>query len=63
MDTPKAMDRTRHHDLTVEEVKACPSFADFTNEQAKEVIEILKLFTKIAYDFYEKLPKSGGNRM
>lgn len=54
MDTPKPIDRTRTHDLTIEEVRACPKFADFTDEQANEVIETLKVLTKIAYDYYKK---------
>ena len=48
------IDRARHHDITVEEVRAYPTFSHFTDEQAQEVIETLKLFAKIAYDFYKK---------
>jgi len=47
------IDYARTHDLTIEEVKACPSFAHFTDSQALEVIETLKKFTKIAYDYYK----------
>jgi len=48
------IDYARTHDLTIEEVKACPSFAHFTDQQAQEIIEALKLFTKITYDAYKK---------
>ena len=54
MDTPKPIDPTRTYDLTIEEVRACPEFADFTDEQAKEIIETLKIFTKIVFDYYKK---------
>jgi hypothetical protein len=54
------IDRARHHDLTVEEVRACPTFAHFTDEQAQEVIETFKLFAKIAYDSYKKDAKNDG---
>jgi len=54
MDTPKPIDRNRSHDLTIDEVTACPEFAHFTDEQAQEVIETLKVFTKIAFDFHKK---------
>lgn len=47
------IDYTRAHDLTVEEVRACPAFAHFSDEQVKEVIEAFKLFAKIAYDYYK----------
>jgi len=60
LDTPKIIDRTRQHDLTVEEIRACPTFAHFTDEQAREAIETLKLFVKIAYDFYKKDAKNDG---
>lgn len=48
------IDYARNHDLTIEEIKACPLFAHFTDQQAQEVIETLKQFTKIAYDLYKK---------
>jgi len=48
------IDHTREHDLTIEEVKACHTFAHMTDQEVKEVIEALKLFTKIAYDVYKK---------
>lgn len=60
MDTPKHIDPTRQHDLTTEEIRACPSFAHFTDEQASEVVETLKLFAKIAYDFYKKDVENDG---
>jgi len=48
------IDYARTHDLTIEEIKACPLFAHFTDNQAQEVIDTLKLFTKITYDIYKK---------
>lgn len=60
MDTLKGIDRTRYDDLTIKEIKSCPSFAHFTDEQANEVIETLKTFTKIVYDCYKKSGKNDG---
>ena len=47
------IDYARTHDLTIEEVKSCPGFSHFTDTQAREVIDALKLFSKIAYDSYK----------
>jgi hypothetical protein len=43
-------DAHREHDLTKSEVLACPLFRHLTDEQAQEVIDTLKLFTKIIYE-------------
>jgi hypothetical protein len=56
--TLKNIDHTREHDITIEEVKACPMFAHFTDEEAREVIRTLKQFTEITYNFYQKKKKS-----
>jgi hypothetical protein len=47
-------ENARQHDLTIEEVKACPLFANLTDAEAREVIETLKKFTVIVYNFYQK---------
>lgn len=52
------IDYLRQHDITIEEVKACAVFEDLTDEQAKEVIATLKIFTKIVYDYFKKDNKS-----
>jgi len=54
MKRDKDIDYSRSHDLTIEEVKACPLFSNMTDQEAEEVIETLKLFTKITYDYYQK---------
>jgi hypothetical protein len=54
VDTPEHIDYARRHDLTIEEVRACPIFAHMSDEEAREVIETLKALTKIAHDFYKK---------
>jgi len=51
------IDHTRAHDLTIEEIRTCPQFAHCTDEQAKEIIETLKTFTKIVFDYYQKSRK------
>jgi len=50
----KNNEHTRHHDITIEEVKACSIFSHLTDQEAQEVVETIKLFTKIVYDFYKK---------
>ena len=45
---------TRKHDLTVEEVKSFPLFANVTNEQAQEVIHTIRIFVEIVLDHYKK---------
>jgi len=54
VDREQNIDYGRTHDLSIDEVKACPAFAHFTDAQAQEVIETLKSFTKIMYDLHEK---------
>jgi hypothetical protein len=44
----------RRHDLTIDEVRSCPWFANFTDEQALEVIRAFKEFTLIIYRQYHK---------
>ena len=52
------IDYQRLHDITIEEVKACPTLAHLTDEEAEEVIVALKQFTKITYDYYKKMRES-----
>lgn len=47
-------DIARKHDLTVEEVKSFPMFANVTDEQAQEIIRTIRIFVEIALDYYEK---------
>lgn len=44
----------RKHDITVEEVKSLPMFAEFSDEQASEVIRVIKVFVEIVLDSYKK---------
>jgi len=44
----------RKHDITVEEVKSLPMFANFSDEQAFEVIRVIKVFVEIVLDYYKK---------
>lgn len=52
------IDYTRKHDLAIDEVRACPLFANCTDEQLQGIVETLKTFSKIAYDLYKKEQKS-----
>lgn len=47
----------RDHDLTVEEVKACDLFRHLSDEEALEVIETLKILSKIVFDEYQEIRK------
>jgi hypothetical protein len=55
----QSADYFRYHDLTVEEVRACDLFRHISDEEAEEVIRTLKIFAKIAYDFYKKPAQKG----
>jgi hypothetical protein len=48
------IDYSRTHDVTIEEVRSCRMFAHLTDEQACEVIETIKKFTHIVYNYYQK---------
>jgi hypothetical protein len=54
MKNPDKLDFTRQHDLTIDEVQACPTFQHVSDQEAEEIIKTFKLFTKIVYDFYKK---------
>ena len=54
MKTQINTNHNRKHDLTIEEVKSCPWFATFTDEQSLEVIRTIKELTKIVYYAYQK---------
>ncbi|MGY3214795.1 hypothetical protein [Mucilaginibacter sp. HD30] len=56
--TETKLDYTRTHDLTVEEVKACPAFSDLTDEELQCVISTLKSFTVIVFESDKKYQKS-----
>lgn len=50
----KGLDYTRKHDLTIEELKASRLFVCFSDEQLRSIIDTIKNFTEIVYDFYQK---------
>jgi hypothetical protein len=47
----------RRHDLTIEEIRACPLFAHLSDGQAQEVINSIKQFTRIAFDAFQREKK------
>jgi len=47
-------ERNREHDITIEEVKACPLFAHFTDEEAREVTDTIKRFSVIVFHCYQR---------
>ncbi|KEO75451.1 hypothetical protein [Anditalea andensis] len=44
----------RKHDITIEEVKACNAFANFSDIEVLEIIETIKSFTTIVHDCYQR---------
>jgi len=50
----KKIDCTRVHDITVDEVKACPLFAHLKDEDAHEVITTIKRLALIIFDYYQQ---------
>jgi hypothetical protein len=56
--TETKLDYRRTHDLTVEEVKACPAFSDLPDEELQNVISTVKKFTLIVFESFEKSKKS-----
>lgn len=53
-----AMDKTdnikRDKDLTIEEVSACEEYKNLSDEQAQRLIETLKIYTQVVYEFFQK---------
>ncbi len=56
------MDISREHDITIAEVKACPMFANVTDEQATEVIDTLKQLAVIIFNDYQNKTKNPLNQ-
>ena len=48
----------RTDDLTTDEVKSCGAFSQFNDEQALEVVSMLKRFTIIMYDFFQRTQRN-----
>jgi len=48
------IDRNREDDITIEEVKGCPLFANFTDEEAYVVIDTIKRFSVIIFHCYQR---------
>lgn len=52
------MDKTvnikRDKDLTIEEIRACKEYKNLSDEQAQRLIETLKIYTQVIYEFYRK---------
>jgi hypothetical protein len=47
-------DWCRTDDLTIEELRAIPIFSQCSEEQLSEMIDTIKRFTVIMYDYYHK---------
>jgi hypothetical protein len=45
---------TREHDITIDEVKATEGLTHLTDEQAKEVISVIKTFSGIVYSLHKR---------
>lgn len=55
------MDRTenikREKDLTIEEIRACEEYKNLSDEQAQRLIETLKIYSEIIYEYFHKKSK------
>ena len=47
----KDLDITRVEDLTIEEIRACAEFNHLSDRELLEVIETIKQFTEIVYNY------------
>ena len=50
----KREDLERTHDLSIDEIRACEAYKNFTDEQAQRLIETLKAFTQIVFEYNQK---------
>lgn len=50
----KTMDHNREKELTIKELRVYPLFARFSDEQALEVIDTIRRFTEITFEFYQR---------
>ncbi len=54
----RTMDKTenikRNKDLTIEEIRACEEYKNLSDEQAQHLIETLKIYTQIIYEYFQK---------
>lgn len=44
----------REKDLTIEELRGSQLFSNFSDEEALKVLETIKTFTRIIFDFYSR---------
>lgn len=45
---------TREHDITIDEVKATEGLTHLTDEQAMEVISVIKIYSGIVYSLHKR---------
>jgi hypothetical protein len=50
----KTKQHFRENDLTVEEIRTCKGFEHFTDEQAHEVIDVMKELTLMIFNFHRR---------
>ncbi len=53
MSSNNHIDYSRKHDLTIEEIKSCEMFRNFSDEHAQEVIDTFKRLTEIVFEAYQ----------
>lgn len=57
-DVAVQLDLERKHDITLEELKSCTLFKECTDAEAIEIINTLKRFTVIMFEYFKEV----GNR-
>ena len=44
----------QYKDITIEDVKACESYKNLSDEDAQKVVDTIRTYTEIIYKCYEK---------
>lgn len=47
----------REKDLTIEEIRACEEYKNLSDEQAQRLIETLKIYSEIIYEYFQEKSK------
>jgi hypothetical protein len=50
----RKIDRARIHDITIDEVKKTEGLKNLTDEEAQEVIDVVKIYCRCIYSIYER---------
>jgi hypothetical protein len=54
MKSGKKIDWKRVHDITIDEVKATKGLENLSDDQAQEIIDLIKIYCRCIYSIYER---------